>query len=65
MSKRNKFAGADDIYLTKKNIAVRKISTWYDKKGKFMMNDVTKYYPKTKRHLDLANSIYGYVRKGR
>ena len=29
------------------------------------MDDVTKYYPKTKRHLDLANSIYGYVRKGR
>ena len=61
----NKFAGADDIYLTKKNIAVRHVSTWYDKNGKFHYSDVTKYYPKTSNNLAKAKKIHGNIRYGR
>lgn len=65
INKVNRFAGADDIYLTKKNIAVRKVSTFYDKNGKFHMTDTTKYYKKTAKNLANAKSIHGYIRYGR
>ena len=60
-----RFSGADDIYFTKKNIAVRNVSTWYDDKGKFHLADKTKYYPKTKRNISSAFNVFGYIRNGR
>lgn len=65
INKVNRFAGADDIYLTKNSIAVRKVSTYYDKNGKFHLTDNTKYYKKTAKNLSSAKSIYGYIRNGR
>lgn len=65
INKVNKFAGVDDIYLTKKSIAVRHVSTSYDKNGKFHLSDVTKYYPKTSKNLSQARRIHGYIRSGR
>ena len=52
--KRNKFAGADDIYLTDHKVAVRKVSTIYDKFGNYRMYDKTRYYPKTRENLNQA-----------
>ena len=63
--KRNKFAGADDIYLTKKSVAVRKIATTQDKYGNYRMYDNTKYYPKTKSNINLARKVVGNIRYGR
>ena len=62
---KNKFAGADDIYLTNNKIAVRNVSSWHDKFGKFHMSDKTKYYKKTKSNLDDARKIVGSLRFGR
>lgn len=62
---RNKFAGADDIYLTKTKIAVRRVSTTQDRFGNFKMYDNTKYYSKNKKNLNLARKIYGNLRYGR
>ena len=63
--KRNKFAGADDIYLTRKNIAVRKVSTRNLGNGNYRVTDKTIYYPKTRKNLNQANSIFGKLRFGR
>lgn len=63
--KRNKFAGADDIYLTKKSVAVRKIATKLDKHGNYRKYDNTKYYPKTKSNINLARKVVGNIRYGR
>ena len=60
----NRFIG-DDIYLTDKSIAVRRVSTTQDKHGNYRMYDKTKYYPKTKSNLAEIKRMYGYVRKGR
>ena len=38
-------------FIVLKNIAVRNVSTWYDKNGKSHYSDVTKYYPKTSNDL--------------
>lgn len=66
MSKRRSvFAEADDVYLTDKFIAVRKISTFNDEKGRYRCVDRTKYVPKTSKNLAEARSIFGYLRKGR
>lgn len=61
----NKFNGADDIYLTKKSIAVKRYSCWYDMNGKFHSEESVKYYPKTKKNLTQAKQIWGWVRNGR
>ena len=61
----NRFAGVDDIYLTKKNIAVRNVTSFFDKNGGFHMTDKTKYYKKTAKNLARAKSIYGHIRYGR
>ena len=65
INKVNRFAGADDIYLTKNCIAVRNVSTYQDKNGKFHMTNKTKYYKKTAKNLARAKSIHGHIRYGR
>lgn len=45
----NRFAGADDIYLTKNSIAVRNVSTYQDKNGKFHMTDKQNIIKKLQR----------------
>lgn len=54
--------GADDVYLTEKSIAVRRIRS--GKSGK-IISDETIYYPKTRENLRIARSEYGTLRKGR
>ena len=62
---RNVFAGADDVYLTKKHIAVRKINTYRTKDGKAKYSDKTKYYKRTTKNMNLVQRIFGRVRFGR
>lgn len=62
---RNKFAGADDIYLTKNRIARRDISSWFDKNGRYHMSDKTRYFKKTPSNLKEAELIAGHLRYGR
>ena len=58
---KNKFAGSDDIYLTKNYIADRRVSTGHDGD---MTAKIT-YSPKTKYNIDSTESIYGkFARKG-
>ena len=57
--------GADDIYLTKNSIAVRRISTYVDKRGKYHLEDKTKYYKKTSKNLECAQKKFGFIRNGR
>ena len=64
-NQRSIFAGADDIYLTKKNIAVKRVSSTKDSKGNWRTSTKTVYVPKTVRNLNIAKSIHGYIRKGR
>ena len=63
--KKNIFRGADDIYLTKKNIAVRRVSSYTTKKGRFVLKDKTTYIPKTEKNLRRAKAVHGYIRNGR
>ena len=61
---KNKFAGADDIWITKKNkIAVKRIYTYLDKFGSFHHNEVTKYYKPTKSNINAVKRIYGSLNK--
>lgn len=64
-AKRNKFAGADDIYLTKNSIAVRRVLTRKVGDGVYRVTDKTKYYPKTSSNLRSAGNIVGKIRHGR
>ena len=57
-----KLQGADDIYLTKTKIAVRKIKS--NKNGR-ICSDKTKYFPKTKENLSCAGKMFGHLRNGR
>lgn len=58
--KRNKFAGANSIWITKRNqIAVKKVSTHRDKSGSFRLNEVTRYYKPTKANIDEAKRLFG------
>lgn len=63
--RKNKFAGAYDIYLTKNSVAVRKLSTTQIKSGVYRVYDNTKYYPKTRSNLNQAHQICGHIRYGR
>ena len=69
MARKSKFFkrinGADDIYLTKKSIAVRNVYTYQDSKGNFKLKDNTRYYKKTKSRISYLTKKFGYVRKGR
>ncbi len=64
--KRSKFSsvvyGADDIYLTKNKIAIRKVSTT---NFPYKFQDKTKYYSKSKKNLAIAHKVYGHIRYGR
>ena len=62
---KNKFAGADDIYLTKKSICVRNLTTYNKGNGVYHRVDKTRYYPKTAKNLKLAGSLVGHIRYGR
>ena len=62
---KKKFLGADDIYLTQNSIAVRRISSYQDRNGKYHLVDKTKYYKKNQKNLKTASSIYGHIRYGR
>ena len=63
--KRNKFACADDIYLTDKNIAVTRVKSVKDKNGYWRTSQKTIYVPKTVRNLNEAKKIHGFIRKGK
>lgn len=63
--KRNKFSGADDIYLTGRSIAVRRVSSRINKKGEYEYTEKTTYHPRTSENMKAATSIYGLIRKGR
>ena len=63
--KRNIFAGADDVYLTSKHIAVRTVSTRYTKAGKRIFTDKTKYHKRTQKNMTLLKNTLGRVRFGR
>lgn len=64
-NKRSIFAGADDTYLTKKNIAVKRLSSTKDSKGNWTLVEKTTYVPKTVGNLNEAKKIHGYIRKGK
>ena len=40
----------------------KRISKWYNQKGKSMIKDFTKYYPQTKKHVDFVDHTYNYFR---
>ena len=63
--RKNKFAYADDIYFTKKSIAVRKIYNTISKNGISRLVDKTRYYPKSKRNINQALRVYGQIKNGR
>ena len=62
---KNIFRGADDIYLTDRSIAVRRVSTVKSRNGRAVLRDKTTYVPKTEKNLRRAKEIYGYLRNGR
>ncbi len=53
---------ADDVYLTKKYIAVRQVF-YHDKDRGFV--DKTTYYPQTAENMKIARSNWGRLRFGR
>ena len=57
---KNKFSGADDIWLTRSgNIAVKRIDTYVDKKGIYHHHEKTKYYKGNKQNLSDVKRVYG------
>lgn len=54
--------GADDVYLTRKNIAVRKV---FSGRNGRIVSDRTNYYPKTAENMRIVRSNWGRVRFGR
>ena len=60
--KKNKFMGADDIWLTKSNkIAVKRISTYTDKKGIYHHHEKTRYYANTPNNLAQVKKVFGRI----
>ena len=64
-TKKNIFAGADDVYLTKNHVAVRTVATDYGKNGEIVYMDKTTYHKRTKKNMDLLAKTHGKVRYGR
>lgn len=61
-SKRISVQDADDVYLTKKNIAVREIRYGGCNRGFY---DKTTYYPRTAENMKIARKDWGRLRFGR
>ena len=59
---KNSVKGADDVYLTKKNIAVRKV---FSGRNGRIVSDRTTYYPRTAENMKIARSNWGCLRFGR
>lgn len=58
--------GADDVYLTKNGIAVRRTKSKIAADGKIVYVDRTVYYPKTKDNVKIATRQHGgKLRSGR
>ena len=62
---RNIFAGADDIYLTKNFIAVRKVNSGLTKSSRLIYSDKTRYYKRSAKNMQLLKKTKGQVRFGR
>lgn len=62
---RNMFAGADDVYLTKNFIAVRKVNSGFTKSGRLIYSDKTRYYKRSTKNMQLLQKTHGHVRFGR
>ena len=62
---RNMFVGADDIYLTKNFIAVRKVNSSFTKSGRLIYSDKTRYYKRSAKNMQLLKKTQGHVRFGR
>lgn len=61
-----KVYGADDVYLTKNGIAVRRTKSKIAADGKIVYVDRTVYYPKTKDNVKIATLQHGgKLRSGR
>ena len=61
----NIFAGIDDIWLTPKSIAMKKVRSIKDKKGNWTLVEKTTYVPKTVNNLIEAEILHGHIREGR
>ncbi|MBQ8289962.1 MAG: hypothetical protein IJY01_03735 [Clostridia bacterium] len=59
------FVGADDVYLTEKSIAIRRVYSYKDRFGKNRLSDTTEYIPKTQKNLQKASRLFGKLRFGR
>lgn len=60
-NKRSIFDGAYDIYLTTKNIAVKRLMSGQDKNGRGRTLMITTYVPKTVGNLNDARKVLGYI----
>ena len=55
---KNKFAGCDDIYVTRGGkLAAKKISTYMDKNKVYHKHEKTRYYQCTAKNLALAKKV--------
>lgn len=63
--RRNIFAGADDIYLTKNYIAVRRLNSRFTRSGRMTSSDKTRYFKRSAKNMQLLKKTQGYVRFGR
>ena len=61
----SKFNGAEDVYLTKNKIAIRRTKSTIDKSGNITFTDTTRYVPKTAANLKAAKKAHGKLRHGR
>lgn len=58
--------GAEDVYMTKNGIAVRRTKSKIASDGKIVYVDRTVYYPKTKENVEIATRQHGgKLRAGR
>jgi len=56
---KNRFMGANDIYATKRFLAVRKVKS--NAEGRIVENKI-RYFPKTPRNVRQAESVYGRIK---
>lgn len=63
---KDRFYGADDIWITPKgNLAVKRIKSYIDKRGYYRLYTKTNYYPGNFTNLKQANSVFGHIRTKR